>query len=96
MISKAKPYGGMLDSVIKVKKAIPGPSAYKTEMSMLLLRHNPITTRSPRHCEGAAIEIKEKKSFFKRPGVGTHNIRFVDPRVLGGKSDKSEGGGYLD
>ncbi len=85
MISKAKPYGGMLDSVIKLKKTIPGPSAYKTEMSMLLFRKNPIVVRAPRHCEGAMVEIREKK--HKRPGPGAHNVRFVDPRVLGGKSD---------
>ena len=94
MISKAKPYGGMLDSVIKLKRTIPGPSAYKTEMSMLLFRHNPIVNKSPRHCEGALVEIREKK--HKRPGVGAHHIRFVEPRVIGGKSDKSDRIGYLD
>jgi hypothetical protein len=94
MISKAKPYGGMLDTVIKQKKLLPSPSQYKTEVSMLLLRHNAITSKSPRLTEGAMIELREKKQ--KRPGPGAHNIRFVDPRILGGKSDKGDRGSYLD
>jgi len=61
---------------------------------MLLQRHNAITSKSPRLCEGALIELREKK--FKKPGPGAHNIRFVDPRIPGGKADKGDRLGYLD
>ena len=55
-IVKAKPYGGMLDTVLHSKKLIPSPSQYKTEVSMLLKRHNAMTTKSPRVTEAAKIE----------------------------------------
>lgn len=55
LISKAK-YGGMLDTVLHTKKMIPSPSQYKTEVSMLLIRHNAITSKSPRLTEAANIE----------------------------------------
>jgi len=61
LIPKSKPYGGMLDTVLHQKKLIPSPSQYKTEVSMLLLRHNAITSKSPRLTEGAMIELREKK-----------------------------------
>lgn len=88
LISRAKPYGGMLDTVIHQKKLIPSPSQYKTEVSMLLKRHNAITSKSPRLTEAAKIEKNEKKQ--KRPGPGAHNVRFVEPRIPAGKMDKGE------
>ena len=94
MISKAKPYGGMLDTVIHVKRHIPSSVQYNTEVSMLLNRHNSITSKSPRITEAGAIEIREKK--HKRPGPGAHNVRFVTPRIPGGKTDKGDRGSYLD
>ena len=61
---------------------------------MNLIRHNAITSKSPRLTEAAKIEKNERKQ--KRPGPGAHNIRFVEPRTKAGKMDKGERQSYLD
>lgn len=57
LISKAKPYGGMIDSALKSNKIVPGPNKYMLEkyFNMNLARRNPIVTRSPRRFESEEI-----------------------------------------
>jgi len=57
-------------------------------------RLNPIVSKSPRITHAAQIENHARK--LKFPGPGTHAVKFVTPRALGGKADQGRMSGCLD